>query len=265
MRHIEKLLTVTIFIISLVSCVKESKNTEITISAPKISSLEQSMFTIPEIIPEDVVFRMFWSAARYFEDGVVDKNISFAYAVEFSSATDDFTSPIELAFTDDLQFLDINYPMLETIYRSISETEGFEENEAAIVALRIRASHGNSIAYSEKVLITVSPYVAPPVLTSVEKSKFDAPADSEVRLLYPGQEDTPAFSLSWSEPIFHFGETTQDVTPVQYALEMDSKDGGFARQRTVLVTEETEGVLNNTQLNNIIVGEFGGKPFTPIM
>ena len=236
------------------SC-KKGTDSEHSISAPVISALENTSFTLTEE-GDAFVMRMTWSKALKSVGGSVDKSVTFSYELEYAlTGSDNYKS----LYSGGNNYFDLYMRNLSSIYLDLDNSDG---KDPVVAALRVKASGDAGTSLSEPVLITIYPVEEEPEpqeLTSVDKPVFNAPASTEFRLQDPGEQDAVLTTITWKAPVFHFGDQTGTVTPLTYDVEFDSKNNNFARGKVISAGTDASVTLRHRQIQEILL-EWGAKP-----
>ena len=241
--------------IGIMACEKNKEDPDKLITAPVITALENSTFTLTDEADE-FIFRMTWTSAVETVGGVADKSVAFSYALEFDLPA--FENPKSIASVSE-NYFDVLMRNLSAIYGALDASGG----ESPVVAgLRVKATCADGVAFSDPVLVTIYPIEEEPEpqeLTSVDKPVVNTPASTEFRLFDPGAQDVALVTITWSAPVFHFGDKTGTVTPLTYDVEFDSANNNFARGKVIGSVTDASITLRHRQIQEILL-EWGAKP-----
>lgn len=242
-------------------CNKE--NTDVaSVEASVISTFEKTSFDLTDDSDNPYLFRMFWTPSKYFNaDGTPVHVDGVVYEVEADLADNGFSSPQTVYQTDGL-YMEVYNATLAGIR---SKLVGDGDLGQTTVGLRIKSTGKGHTAYSDPVIITINPFIPQEdvEITKVEPSVFTGLSTDAYWLRYSGDRNPVAITVGWTAPKFYLNGSETPATeeiPVNYQLEIDAANNGFAGAKILANTTSLSAELLNNTLNAIMVEDFHAAP-----
>ncbi len=255
MRNIHILLGIFCLSVLLTGCKKETDES-FEPQPSVIATLEETSFELPEDSQNPYYFRLNWSKTKFFSsdgDPVYVDNIE--YEVQADLSDNNFASPVSVATTTGL-YLDIYAQTFRDIYDQFFPDRG---EDPVVLSFRIKSTGGGMSVFSDPLLLTVTPYTAPPVITDIEESTLVEPQTDTYTLTYQGVKNPKVFTLSWDATEFYMDDSTEPspISPVTYTLQIDRSNNNFADPKTLATTSSLSADVYSNTLNSILMNDFG--------